>query len=118
MSQYILPEPEEYIFENRDGHSGKKFAVATQNSNALIIECTEDLTVSIRQHECDFNYYVLSGEGYFIFDDGQREPVETGKLVAIPHGVKYTFGGKLKMLLINAPGWKPEQEESFPREDI
>lgn len=113
MSQYIFEEPLEYAFENRDGHSGKKYAVSTTQTNALIIECEDNLTVSYLQKNCDFNYYILSGKGYFVFNDGSQEVVKEGDLVAIPAGTKFSFGGKLKMLLIGAPSWSTEQEQTF-----
>ena len=118
MSRYILEEPKDYSFEDRSGHSGKKFQTLTTHEGALIIECDDALTVSLRENECDFSYYVIQGSGYFVFNDGERESVEAGNLVSIPAGTKFTFGGKLKMLLVNAPGYNPEQEETFKRNDI
>jgi hypothetical protein len=37
-----------------------------------------------------------------------------GDLIVIHPGAKYSFGGTLRMLLINTPHWVKDQEETFP----
>lgn len=111
--QYIFQEPDEYTFEDRDGHSGKIFPTTSTFSKHLIIECNEKLQVSLIQHEVEFSYYIIKGEGYFIIED-EKQLVTEGDLVVLPPGTKYTFGGRLKMLLVNTPQWHKDQEEIFP----
>lgn len=108
--QYIYHEPSEYGFQNQDGHSAKFFPTESPYTKHLIIECDEKLTVSLVQHESEFDYYVLEGTGYFMIND-EKQMVAKGDLIVLPPGTKYTFVGRLKMLLINAPKWTPEQEE-------
>jgi mannose-6-phosphate isomerase-like protein (cupin superfamily) len=108
--QYVFPEPSEYKFKDVHGHDGKFFGTSSPRTNHLIIECQEKLTVSLVQHESEFNYYVLQGSGYFMFSD-EQQAVKAGDLVVIPPGTKFSFGGTLKMLLINTPRYTPEQEE-------
>lgn len=107
--QYVYPEPTEYAFTDRDGHDGKFFGTKSPRTNHLIIECHDRLTVSLIQHESEFNYYVLKGAGYFVFNE-EKQTVKEGDLVVIPPGTKYSFGGEIKMLLINTPHWSQEQE--------
>ena len=77
----------------------------------MIIECSDKLTVSLTQQKTEFNYFVIEGTGYFVLN-GNRHEVSKSDLVVIPAGTKYTFGGSLKMLLINTPKWSAEQEMS------
>ena len=108
----VYHEPKEYLFKNRDGHSGKTFGTDSEKSQHMIIECDEKLEVSLRESISEFSYYIVSGEGYFALD-GDRQDVKVGDLILVSPGTTYTFGGKLKMLLINTPRWSKEQEEVF-----
>lgn len=108
--QYIFHEPSEYGFKDRDGHDGKFFGTDSPRTQHMIIECNDKLMVSLTEREAEFTYYLIEGEGYFVFND-ERQKVRKGDLVVVPPGTKYTFGGKLKMLLINTPKWSAEQEE-------
>ncbi len=108
--QYVYHEPDEYGFKDRDGHDGKFFGTNSDKTQHLIIECRDKLKVALTQSETEFNYYVIEGNGYFILN-GDKQDVAKGDLVVVPPGTKYTFGGQLKMLLINTPKWSAEQEE-------
>ena len=108
--QYVFREPDEYSFKDRDGHDGKIFATGSAMSGHLIIECHDKLRVLQTENESEFNYYILKGEGYFIFN-GERQEVVAGDLVVVPPGTQFSFGGQLRMLLTVTPPWKPEQEE-------
>jgi len=108
--KYIFHEPAEYTFRDIYGHHGKVFGTESPTTEHLIIECENELTVSLKQRTCEYNYYILEGEGHFILNDAEQ-PVVRGDLVVVPPGTKYRFGGKLKMLLINTPHWSQEQEE-------
>ncbi len=107
--QYIFPEPSEYGFRNVNGHDGKFFGTKSPRTNHLIIECHDKLTVSLIQSESEFNYYILKGAGYFMLNE-EKQVVKEGDLVVIPPGVKYSFGGELKMFLVNTPHWSQAQE--------
>jgi len=107
--QYVFHEPEEYGFKDRDGHNGKFFGTSSDTTQHMIIECDDKLTVSLTQHKTEFNYYILEGEGYFVLNN-DMQAVLRGDLVVVPPETEYTFGGKLKMLLINTPKWSANQE--------
>jgi mannose-6-phosphate isomerase-like protein (cupin superfamily) len=107
--QYIFHEPKEYGFRDRDGHDGKFFGTDSPTTQHMIVECTNKLTVHYTQKKVEFSYYITEGSGYFVLN-GDKQVVAKGDLVVVPPGTKYTFGGKLKMLLINTPHWSSDQE--------
>lgn len=47
---------------------------------------------------------------HFTIED-ERKDVEPGNLVEIPPGVKYTYSGEMKLLLIMQPPWFEGNEE-------
>ncbi|UMX47884.1 MAG: AraC family ligand binding domain-containing protein [Candidatus Nealsonbacteria bacterium DGGOD1a] len=75
-----------------------------------MIETQSGHETTICQRECDFCYYILEGNGYFEINSG-REDCTAGDLVVIPAGNKFTYKGKMKMLLNCTPPWCVEQEE-------
>ena len=106
----VYNEPTNYKFRNQFGHHGKFFATSSEVTEHLIIECDDKLTVSLRRTKVEFDYYVVQGSGYFVIDN-KRHNVKVGDLIIISPGTLYTFGGKLKMLLINTPHLDQGQEE-------
>ena len=44
--------------------------------------------------------------------DGTKEVCSKGELVVIPAGRKFTYKGKLTLLLIDTPPWREDQEET------
>lgn len=113
--QYVFNEPEEYGFQDRDGHDGKFFGTQSQITNHMIIECADRLTVRLKENKSEFSYYIIEGEGFFEIKD-EKLFVKASDLVVIPPGTIYSFGGHLKMLLINTPHWSKDQEEVLPLE--
>lgn len=67
----------------------------------------------IIEHECDFIYYILEGSGYFMIN-GVKENCVAGNLVVIPKSSRFTYKGKLKMIVTSTPPWKEDQEETLP----
>lgn len=107
---HVYAEPQTFAFRDVNGHHGKKFNIDSRLLEPLIIDCEDRMTASLCEHEVERLYYVISGNGYFVIDN-ENEAVKTGDLVFIPAGSTFTFGGQLKMLLVDAPHWSPEQEE-------
>ena len=56
-----------------------------------------------------FIYIILEGSGSFFLDD---EEVKVGKedMISIEPNTRIYYKGKLKMILITTPAWKPENE--------
>lgn len=110
---FVIKEPENYSFD-KIGHRGKVFPIEelTRKTQFVLIEVEDRLEDTIRQRECDFCYYILEGSGYFEIN-GNRENCATGDLVVIPAGKKFTYKGKMKLLLNCTPPWREEQEETI-----
>ena len=111
MKQYVFPEPSEFSFE-KVGIKGKIFPTAETVSRTefVLIQTEAGHETVIIEHECDFIYYILEGEGYFVIEK-KKQLCSQGDLVVIPAGTEFTYKGKLKMLLNVTPPYWPEQEE-------
>lgn len=108
---HVHKEPTELSF-NRVGVQGKIFPTSqlTNRTEFLIITTVTGHETTIIEHECDFSYYILEGSGTFIIND-IKESCRVGDIVVIPAGNKFTYRGKLKMLLNVTPPFRPEQEQ-------
>lgn len=71
-----------------------------------------EFTTKIRENGCVFAYYILEGNGSFDIE-GEKEKCREGNLVFIPKGKGFRYFGKMKLLLVSAPWWSPEQEETL-----
>ncbi len=113
MSRYIVHKPPQENF-NKVGIKGFIFPTneLTKKTGFVLIETNEGHQTSIVEKECDFSYYILSGRGYFLINEKKEECAE-GDLIVIPAGTKFTYKGKLRMLLNVTPPFFPEQEETF-----
>jgi mannose-6-phosphate isomerase-like protein (cupin superfamily) len=56
-----------------------------------------------------FTYIVLEGEGTFFLDD-EEVNVAKGDVLSVPPKIRIYYKGKLKMVLVTTPAWKPENE--------
>jgi mannose-6-phosphate isomerase-like protein (cupin superfamily) len=110
---YVLHEPPSISFE-KVGIKGKIFPSRELADNAgfVLIETETGHETTIIEHESNFVYYVLEGSGVFEVN-GEPEACTAGDLVVMPMGSKFTYKGKLKMLLISTPPWREDQEETF-----
>lgn len=109
---YVFKAPKETSF-TKVGIRGKIFPIKgiTSKIGYCLIETAKGHETKIIEHECDFNYYILKGKGYFEIN-GQKESCSVGDLVVIPAGSTFTYKGNLEMGLITAPPFWPEQEET------
>lgn len=65
----------------------------------------------------DAFYYVISGAGVFTVD-GQVFDVETGDLITIPKGTKYSDQGEMELLAINTPAFDADVIIYLDRNDV
>lgn len=77
-----------------------------------VIETEEGYETKIIEKECIFSYFILEGSGSFEIGDN-IEKCSRGDLVFIPANTAFQYTGKMKMLLVSAPWWFPEQEETL-----
>jgi len=110
---YVFKEPSEFAFM-KVGIRGKKFIInqLVKNAGIVLIQTEKGHETTIIEHESDFIYYVLQGKGYFEINN-TKENFSKGNLVVVPPGSKFTYKSKAKLLLITAPPFRPEQEETL-----
>ena len=110
---YVLKEPKNYLID-KVGIKGKIFPVDSLTNKLEVIKVTTEIghSTAIIEHKSDFLYYILEGNGYFLIND-VKEECSKGDLVVIPSGTKFTYKGKLELLLIDTPPYKEEQEETL-----
>jgi len=108
---FVIKEPNNSF--DKIGHKVKIFPTENLIGRAqfVLVEVENRLEAVLLQKECDYAYYVLEGSGYFEIN-GAREDCAAGDLVVIPAGNKFTYKGKMKMLLNCTPPWREEQEET------
>jgi len=76
----------------------------------IVLETTpEGHNQEFYNKESTFTYIVLSGSGSFFLDNEEINVTE-GDCISIIPNTRIYFKGKLKMLLITNPAWKPEDE--------
>lgn len=110
---YVIKEPKEFSFD-KVGIKGKIFPMSNlvKSTSFVLVETGEGHETIIIEHESDFLYYILEGNGYFFVNDIKEECFQ-GDLVVIPAGAKFTYKGKFRMLLSCVPAWRGEQEETL-----
>ncbi len=110
---YVFHEPSSPSF-HKVGIKGKIFPSQdlTSNTGFVLITTETGHETTIIEHQSTFIYYVLEGNGFFKVND-EKEACAAGNLVVIPAGNKFTYKGKLKMLLVTTPPWREDQEETF-----
>lgn len=110
--KHVYNEPSETSFA-KVGITGKIFPIEglTDQVEFVLVETETGHETTITEHKCVFSYYILSGEGYFEIE-GEREECAAGDLVVIPAGTKFTYKGKMRLLLTVVPPWFEDQEET------
>lgn len=109
----VFTLPKQYSFV-KVGIKGKRLDGRDVNNKAgfCLIETEKGHKTKIIEHECDFNYFILKGRGYFRIN-GKKEVCRQGNLVIVPKNSVFDYRGKLKMLLVTTPPFWPEQEETL-----
>jgi mannose-6-phosphate isomerase-like protein (cupin superfamily) len=110
---FVIKEPKNYSYD-KAGAKGKIFPInnLTQKTQFVLVETEYGHQTVVLEREIDKLYYIIDGDGYFEIN-GSRENCTAGDLVVIPAGNKYTFKGKMKMLLNCTPPWFEAQEETI-----
>ncbi|MBU4339132.1 hypothetical protein KKD57_06325 [Patescibacteria group bacterium] len=111
--QYIFKLPNKYTFE-KESIKGTNFESKELSDKAkfAVIETETGHEARIREKDCDFHYYILEGKGNFEID-GKIEECQKGDLAIIPSGSIFKYSGKMKLLLMTIPWWRPDQEETL-----
>jgi mannose-6-phosphate isomerase-like protein (cupin superfamily) len=56
-----------------------------------------------------FTYIILEGTGSFFLDD-EEVIITKGDMISIPPKTRIYYKGKMSMILITNPAWRPENE--------
>jgi mannose-6-phosphate isomerase-like protein (cupin superfamily) len=111
--KHVFNPPAAYSFE-KVGICGKIFDTRELGSEVefTIVETEKGHETKIKENGCIFAYYILEGNGSFEIE-GETEECREGDLVFIPKGEAFRYFGKMKLLLVSAPWWSVEQEETL-----
>lgn len=115
--QFVYRRPAQPSFD-KHGATGWVYATQSHHADHLLIECQTDTgyTVALREAECEFNYFVLKGDGEVVVD-GVVTACSAGDMIVIPPAHTFTFSGQLTLLLINAPKWSQDQETEMAKSE-
>jgi len=107
----VIREPDDWTFDKLN-HRGKVFPTSdiVTSSGFTLIEVEGSLKGTLRQKECDFIYYIVSGSGEFVID-GETTACSAGDLVPVPAGRLLSYSGSMRMFLTSTPPWTLDQEE-------
>lgn len=79
------------------------------NCGFVLVYTEEGHNQEFYDKESTFNYIVLEGEGSFFLDD-EEVLVKSGDYISISPNTRIYYKGKMKLVLITNPAWKPENE--------
>lgn len=110
---HVFHLPENPSFE-KVGIRGKIFDTRSVSEEVefTVVETEAGHQTRIREQACLFSYFILEGAGSFEIGD-VTENCSAGDLVIVPRGVAFQYAGRMRMLLVSAPWWFPEQEETL-----
>jgi gentisate 1,2-dioxygenase len=113
---YIKRFPEDISF-SQDGLNGYKCSLETKNIGLVIEDCYKGHEKYCINKVTTHIYYVLEGEGLFSID-GKKYNVKKEDVIEIPPNTEFVFAGKMKLLLVNTPDFKPEDSVSTRNNDL
>jgi len=80
-----------------------------EEAGMVYVEVEEGHFQEFYDKKSTFFYYILQGRGTFYLD-GKPTPVKATDFIVAPPLTKIYYFGKMKMVLMTVPGWKPENE--------
>ncbi len=116
MNKYIRKLPEEPSFK-QNGLNGYNFELDCKEitiSVEDVFKGHDKYHTNIRSSKI---YYVLEGNGIFCIN-GERFEVHQGEVIEIKPNTKFVFAGKMKLLLIMAPGFRAEDGIEGEKNDL
>ena len=100
----------------QDGLNGYTYPLQHTEMQVNFIDCYEK-----HENYCSyartFVYYIVDGKGQYKINNDLVD-VEKGDLIEIPPNTKFTYKGKMKVLLIIKDGFDRALSESFEKTDI
>lgn len=82
---------------------------SVDDCGVVLVSTEEGHNQEFYDKESTFTYIVLEGSGTFFLDD-EPVPVTKGDSLSIYPKTRIYYKGKLRMVLLTTPMWKPENE--------
>lgn len=103
---YIKKFPQDISF-SQDGMDGYKCDLENKDIGLVLEDCYKGHEKYAINKVSTHIYYVLDGEGIFCIN-GVKYNVQKEDVIEVPPNTEFVFAGKMKLLLINTPDYKPE----------
>ena len=116
MKDYIKKIPNEPLFK-QNGLNGYKFNLENKDIGIVIEDCFKGHDKYTINKVTTHIYYVLEGEGTFCINE-EKYSVKKDDVIEIPPNTEFVFAGKMKLLLINTPDFKPENNTDTKENDL
>lgn len=104
--EYIKRLPKEASFEQQ-GLKGYNYNLFTKEISISMEDCFKGHDKYHTNNRSSKIYYVLEGTGKFKINN-QIYDVKKDDCIEIPANSKFVFAGKMKLLLIMSPAFRPE----------
>lgn len=116
MSKYIKKLSEEPSFKQQ-GLTGYNFDLECKDISLSYEDVFKGHDTYDKNYYSSKIYYVLEGDGTFRIDDEKVE-VKKGDVIEVPKGTNFVFAGKMKLLLIMSPGFRPQDDIHGEENDL
>lgn len=100
---------EEAIPKSKHGINLWVYPVDREEAGMVYVEVEEGHFQEFYDKASTFIYYIMEGEGTFYLN-GEPTPVKATDVIVAPPMTKIYYLGKMKIVLVTAPDWKPENE--------
>jgi quercetin dioxygenase-like cupin family protein len=95
---------------SQKGLNGFGYKLANNKVEVYYVDVSQGHETYITSKKCFHIYYVLGGKGTFDLNN-ETIGVSEGDLIEVKPDIKYTYSGKMKLLLIMNPPWFEGNEE-------
>lgn len=108
MNKYIKKRPVNPSFEQK-GLTGYNFNLTCKDISLSYEDVFKGHdTYDLNEYSSKI-YYVLEGEGTFCIEN-EKMKVKQGEVIEVPKGANFVFVGKMKLLLIMSPAFRPQDD--------
>lgn len=116
MSSYVKRFPKEPSFKQK-GLNGYKCDLINKYNGVVIEDCFKGHDKYCLDTVSTYIYYILEGEGVFCIE-GEKYTVKREDVIEIPPNTEFVFKGKMKLLLITTPDFRPENCKKTKDNDL
>jgi mannose-6-phosphate isomerase-like protein (cupin superfamily) len=106
-NSYLKKLPKIPTFQ-QTGLAGFGYDLLNSNLQVYFIDCEIGHDNQVSSDEITHLYYIIDGNGQFTLNDQILE-AKSGDLIEIPPKTRFTFKGKMKLILIMEPPFNPEK---------